>query len=694
MEEDERQQLRENAELLLQREHELFSIRVRDEQLGLWLKLAQSLPTVFSDHRLAAEEILMRVRRLLIAGLRLQRMVFYELDGSTLRPLAPTGPERILPSAVMMLLAAQPSGLCNDPATPGVADLAMVIGLSRFMWSRIVVSGRLPILLVAGYDQAKAIFRFPLDETDIAHFANAAQHVQSLLGNSLLMAELQRERDHLSNMNQALARRERDLQAATEQLHTANETLEQRVLERTQELTSRNRDMRLLLDNVDEALLTVDGEGRLSRERSVMADYWFGSYEGMPLFVDYIAQTDKTFAELFDLSLAALHEGILPLKVCLAQFPTRLLSSEREFRCTYSPISNDVPFTGLLIVINDVTEQVRRAQEEAEHNEILALFQGMMRDRLWYALFAAEFQKILDRLSTESLDGVGQAHHLYTLKGLAASAGANRMVEICHQTEEALTEQDPVRTQQALDRLRERWAVISRTLLSCLGEGGETRIEIATDDLAKLCQDLRQGAPIAPIIDRVTGWCLEPINRMLTRLGQYACDLAVRLGKGPIDVTVDTADIRLEPKRTAGLSSALIQVARNAIDHGLEDLQDRQGCGKPKGGRLWLRAMRVDGSLTIEVEDDGRGIDWDRVRALAVQRHLPHANQQDLLEALLLPGFSTRNRVTLNSGRGIGLSTLQEHVLAIGGQVAVHSVPGSGTCWRITVPLAALGVGV
>ena len=97
----------------------------------------------------------------------------------------------------------------------------MDVGLSRFMWSQIVVSGRLPILLVAGYDQAKAIFRHALDETDIAHFANAAQHVQSLLGNALLMAELQRERDHLSDMNQALARRERDLQAATEQLQTA-----------------------------------------------------------------------------------------------------------------------------------------------------------------------------------------------------------------------------------------------------------------------------------------------------------------------------------------------------------------------------------------------------------------------------------------------------------------------------------------
>jgi two-component system chemotaxis sensor kinase CheA len=110
-------------------------------------------------------------------------------------------------------------------------------------------------------------------------------------------------------------------------------------------------------------------------------------------------------------------------------------------------------------------------------------------------------------------------------------------------------------------------------------------------------------------------------------------------------------------------------------------------------GRLWLRAMRVNGSLTIEVEDDGRGIDWDRVRALAVQRHLPHANQQDLVEALLQSGSGTRNQVTLTSGHEIGLSGLQEHVLAIGGQVAVHSVRGSGTCWRITVPLAALGAG-
>lgn len=458
-EEGEHQRLIENTALLLQREHELVAIKVKEEQLRNWLKLAQDLPQVFLDYRRPVEELLMRVRRLLINGLRVQRMVFYQVEGTCLRPLAPEAPERIIDAPTASLLANLPSGMCNDGDTPGMAAMAGYFELYRFMWSRILVPGRPPFLMVAGYDHDKAPFQSLFDENSVAHFGNAAQHVQSLLGNALLLAELESQRDHLHEVNRALQRRERELEAATEQLQAANDRLEQRVLERTQELTARNRDMRLLLDNVNQALLTIDNDGRLAKERSVMADYWFGSYTGQPRFVDYIGKTDEVFASKFERGMKAMREGVLPRKMCLSGLPSSLQGSEREFRCTYMPLSFDESDFGLLVVIDDVTDQIRRVREGAEREEMLSLLQGMMWDSERHHGFVLEVQEILNRLSPDMMDAAAGSM-LHRLETIAVRAGARVMADLCHAADAALLRHDPSAFACALEQLRERWGII------------------------------------------------------------------------------------------------------------------------------------------------------------------------------------------------------------------------------------------
>jgi hypothetical protein len=464
-EDGEHKRLIENTALLLQREHELVGIRVREEQLRHWLKLAQDLPQVFADYRLPVDEILRRVRRLLITGLRLQRMMFFELEGTSLRPLAPEGSARAIDGGTAGLLATLPSGMCNDGDTASMATMADYFELHRFMWSRILVPGRPMLLMVVGYDRDKAPFQNLFDENSLAHFSNAAQHVQSLLGNARLLAELESQRDHLHDVNQALQRRERELQAATDQLQAANDRLEQRVLERTQELTTRNRDMRLLLDNVNQALLTIGSDGRLAKERSVMADYWFGSYTGQPKFVDYIGQTDEVFAEKFERGMKAMREGLLPRKMCLAQLPGRLMGSEREFRCTYMPLTIDESDYGLLIVIDDVTDQIRRVREGTEREEMLALLQGMMWDNERHRCFVLEVQDILCRISPQTMDAASGSL-VRRLGAIAARAGAVVMAALCQSADAALANQNAQEFAQTLRKILERWGVISGLLQS------------------------------------------------------------------------------------------------------------------------------------------------------------------------------------------------------------------------------------
>ena len=208
-------------------------------------------------------------------------------------------------------------------------------------------------------------------------------------------------------------------------------------------------------------------------------------------------------------------------------------------------------------------------------------------------------------------------------------------------------------------------------------------------EIERLCDAIRAGAKAEVVIEQLEAWQLEPVERPLDRLGHYAHDLARRLGKGQIDVEIRGGNVRVDPVRFAGLWPALVHLIRNAIDHGIESPAQRESGGKPAIARVSLIASAQHGDLVMTVADDGSGINWERVRSVAIERKLPHRDQRELLQALLSPGFTTRSEVTLTSGRGIGMAALQEQVTNLGGAISVESLAGRGTSWHITVPLAS-----
>ncbi|NTU60190.1 MAG: hypothetical protein HGA98_03920, partial [Deltaproteobacteria bacterium] len=142
------------------------------------------------------------------------------------------------------------------------------------------------------------------------------------------------------------------------------------------------------------------------------------------------------------------------------------------------------------------------------------------------------------------------------------------------------------------------------------------------------------------------------------------------------------------------LSDPLAHLLRNCLDHGIERPYERRSAGKPPAGVVELRAARAKNQVEITMEDDGRGIDPEAVRRGAVARGLLGEEESlrlgapELFACLFRPGFSTRDEVTEVSGRGVGLDVVKSRVEALGGVVEVSSRPGSGTRFRLAVPLS------
>ncbi|MFM9058158.1 MAG: chemotaxis protein CheA [Planctomycetaceae bacterium] len=233
------------------------------------------------------------------------------------------------------------------------------------------------------------------------------------------------------------------------------------------------------------------------------------------------------------------------------------------------------------------------------------------------------------------------------------------------------------------------------SILDLVGELVLARNElrsIDTTDQAVLAAAQRINAVTGALQEAAIKTRLQPIDHVLGKFPRTVRDVAVACGK-EVGLVIDGADTELDRSLVEAIRDPLTHLVRNAVDHGIEAPDERVVRGKPREGRLALRAFQESGRVTIEVADDGGGIPVEAVRAKAVSRGLVTAEaaaaltDHDVLQFIFEPGFSTATQVTSVSGRGVGMDVVRTNIEAIGGTVDLDSRPGLGTTVRVRVPL-------
>lgn len=229
------------------------------------------------------------------------------------------------------------------------------------------------------------------------------------------------------------------------------------------------------------------------------------------------------------------------------------------------------------------------------------------------------------------------------------------------------------------------------------GAGGR---DAAWDGLERRARELALGlrdeqgraeAAFHALEDALRRLRLVPIEQVLTRVPHLVRDLARRTGK-QVEVTLRGGDTSVDKRLIDGLQEPLVHLLANAIDHGLEMPEERAASGKPAAGQVRVEALRTADGVLLVVEDDGRGVDLEAVRRLAVSRgHLRQTeaaalDDAALLRLLLLPGWTTRSAVSALSGRGVGLDAVQTQVTALRGTLDIRSTRGKGTRFELRFP--------
>lgn len=183
---------------------------------------------------------------------------------------------------------------------------------------------------------------------------------------------------------------------------------------------------------------------------------------------------------------------------------------------------------------------------------------------------------------------------------------------------------------------------------------------------------------------------MQPVKSIFSRMPRIVRDLSKKLGKN-IRLEMHGESTEVDKTIIEQLSDPLTHMIRNSIDHGIEAPPKRRAQGKPEQGRIHLSAGSVGGRIEIRIEDDGGGINRQRVRELAVAKGLiaEHATltPQEIDHLIFAPGFSTAEQVTDVSGRGVGMDVVRKNIEGIGGTVSVESAPGEGSRFVISLPL-------
>jgi two-component system chemotaxis sensor kinase CheA len=580
-------------------------------------------------------------------------------------------------SANMLVLTRMEHDMAE--AVRGVVSAKMVATRRAVRLAMSLVLGVVAISLLLGWRISRSLTR------SVRVLSQAAESVHE--NNDFGIRAEKTSGDELGLLTDAFNGMLAGIQARDGELDTHRQNLEALVTARTEQLSERNEEMKLVLDSIDQGLAMLDRQGNFLGESSRAFKLAFGSSASGTSFCQALAKDDAQKCFQLESGYEQLIADILPIEVSLDQMPRSIIRDGRHYSLSFIPVMHTGQLAGALLVTRDVTVEVLASRAEFQQRQRFAIFERVMRDRAGFLEFMLEATRLVTSIRRNAYaDDAEKLRALHTLKGVAAVFEVNSVSEAAHRLEQAYAEQDPPLIVTARDELLTSWDEFRALSAPIVGEEQSRAIDISREELAQLIARVRGQAPRAALLNDLIRLSYEPVAQRFRRIEDQLKRVARRLDRPEPLVTINAHQVRLAGAKFREFWASLAHVVRNIVDHGLELEAERIRQGKPARNQIELLAWSDASAVCIEIADDGRGIDWGRLELKARQNGLPASTRLELVQAIFADGVSTTEAVTQTSGRGVGMSAVQQTCLALGGFINVQSETGHGTRFQFMFP--------
>ncbi len=482
------------------------------------------------------------------------------------------------------------------------------------------------------------------------------------------------------------------------------------------------------LNNLKQSAFTVDEDGTIKGPVSKFSETIFGeSIVGKNIFnilYKTIPKDTPRFSTLKTAFMTIFGEDEIQWELMSGYFPARIVTNisgqEKVLKVDTNPMwSDEGKLEALIYVIEDITEFESMAEkvkfEKTKGDRNLQMMQELIscsEDDV-VELFAksdelmAEIKMTLSKSSWSKDDVNLIFRNLHTIKGNGRSFNMHQMSTVTHKVESQFCEIQDINSELPLFEKNWMPVLISqleeyKTLAKKIYQSDKESINLSTKSKTQI------GSIRKIITSNKTSFTPEVFQDLAERFSELLDDSSFSHLKKFAESTIRASGIDCEKEIDFDIQGShfvisegilglikdsMVHILRNSVDHGIEQAEDRLQVGKKAAGKISVNILPTDKFLKIEIIDDGAGVDFIKIKEKAIAlRFLKNVDAEkvtddQLMNILFSPGFTTKDHVTETSGRGVGLDAARENVEKIGGRVEVESVSGMGTTFKLLYPL-------
>lgn len=495
----------------------------------------------------------------------------------------------------------------------------------------------------------------------------------------------------------------KELEVARAELEKYSKNLEEIVAQRTQELRLANRTLQAVINSLGQGFFTFDNKG-------ICGDFYTRVCEDLLQVqpagkkIHEVLRVSEDGAKEFEMWTGSLFSEPLPFEDLKPLGPNWFEGNSRKsVFLEYFPIRDDGgSISDVVVVATDKTQEVEAQKKLESEKSFVDMILKFVRGQGSFVRFLRSVPESFERID-ELLEDVDKNENelfrlLHTLEGESGTFSLQKMRMSSRVPQQILQGKEGEwrnQLQKTIEDLKESYRESVKMVEDLFGPVVHSKSETLElsfeelDSIADRCRRLPHGQSLAEEIRS-----LKHQQKVLSAFSHYdglLQNIAEKLGKRIAPIHFVGGDIKLDLRPLQGLISSFVHLFRNVVDHGIEDSEERSFIGKSPEGHVEIRFEVHDSQLRITVSDDGRGIRPSLIRQRLSEKFpeedFSQASDEEVIQQILRPGFSSRDEVGEFSGRGVGMDAVREEVAKLGGEMRILSQEGKGTRFEFEIPL-------